>query len=91
MLNLINVLSAQAEVSDSDDALNRALDLLDEHEELFQDDGSRLAYLAKRGSALLMKAQRSRDPSVMREAVQVQRDRKKLAPKGHPQHRPLFV
>ncbi len=86
MLNLINVLSAQAEVSDSDDALNRALDLLDEHEELFQDDGSRLAYLAKRGSALLMKAQRSRDPSVMREAVQVQRDRKKLAPKGHPQH-----
>src|SRR5580704_8807496 len=43
MLNLISALSAQAEVSDSDDALNRALDLLDEHEELFQDDGSRLA------------------------------------------------
>src|SRR5689334_1212814 len=38
MLNLINALSTQAEVSDSDDALDRALELPDEHEELFQDD-----------------------------------------------------
>jgi hypothetical protein len=67
-------------------ALNRALDLLDGHEETFQDDGSLLEYLAKRGSALLMKAQRSRDRAVMDKAVQVQRDRQKLAPKGHLQH-----
>jgi hypothetical protein len=53
MLNLINALLAQAEVSDSDDALDRALDLLDEHEELFRDEVLRLAYLAKRGSAPL--------------------------------------
>ena len=86
MLNLISALLVQAEVSNSDDALNRALDMLDEQAESFRDGGLRLGYLAKRGSALLMKAQRSRDPAVMAEAVQVQRDRKKLAPRGHPQH-----
>ena len=86
MLNLTSALLVQAEVSNSDDALNRALDMLDEHAESFRDRGLRLEYLAKRGSALLMKAQRSRDPAVMAEAIQVLRDRKKLAPKGHPQH-----
>lgn len=49
----------------------------------------RLAYLAKRGSALLMKAQRSKDPSVMREAVQAQRDRKELSVRPGP--RPASV
>jgi CHAT domain len=86
VLSLITALLIQAEVSNSDDALNRALDLLDDDEEAFREDGSHLEYLAKRGYALLMKAQRSRDPAVMDKAVQVQRDRVKLAPKGHLQH-----
>jgi CHAT domain len=86
LLSLITALLNQAEMSNSDDALNRALDLLDDHEETFRDDGSRLEYLARRGGALLMKAQRSRDPAVMDNAVQAQRDRIKLAPKGHLQH-----
>jgi hypothetical protein len=86
VLSLITALLIQAEVSNVDEALNRALGLLDDHEDLFADDGSRLEYLAKRGRALLMKAQRSRDPAVMDEAVRVQRDRRELAPRGHPQH-----
>jgi hypothetical protein len=73
VLSLITALLIQAEVSNSDNALNRALDLLDDHEETFRDDGWRLEYLAMRGRALLMKAQRSRDPVVMDKAVQVQR------------------
>ena len=80
VLSLITALLIQAEVSNSDNALNRALGLLDAHEETFRDDGWRLEYLAKRGSALLMKAQRSRDPAMMDKAVQVQRDRKTWVP-----------
>jgi tetratricopeptide (TPR) repeat protein len=86
MLNVINALFVQAEVSNSDTALDRALELLDDHEDSFPDDGLRSLYLAKRGNALLMKAQRSRDPSVMAEAVKMLRGRQKLASKGHEQH-----
>lgn len=46
----------------------------------------RPAYLARQGKALLMKAQRTGDRSVMREAMRVQKARKNLAPKGHPEH-----
>lgn len=86
LINLVNALIVQPEASGSDAALDRALELLDRHEQLFQDHPLRLAYLARQGKALLMKAQRTGDQSVMREAVRVQKERKTLAPKGHPEH-----
>ena len=46
----------------------------------------RPAYLARQGKALLVKAQRTGDPSVMRDAVGVQKTRKTLVPRGHPEH-----
>jgi tetratricopeptide (TPR) repeat protein len=86
LINLVNALLVQAEALASDDALDRALDLLARNERLFRDPPMRLAYLARQGKALLMKAQRTANPSVMRDAVRAERARKTLAPRGHPEH-----
>lgn len=86
LINLANALIVQAEAGGLDDALDRALNLLDRHEQLFRDPPLRLAYLARQGKALLMKAQRTGEESVMRKAVRVQKERTKKAPRGHPEH-----
>ncbi len=86
LINLVNALIVQAEVLASDDALGTALDLLSRNEQLFRNHPMRPAYLARQGKALLIKAQRTGDPSVMREAVTVQKTRKALAPKEYPEH-----
>lgn len=86
LINLANALIAQAEAGHSDDALDRALNLLDRHEQLFHDPQPRLTYLARQGKALLMKAQRTGGKSVMREAVRVQKERSRMAPRSHPEH-----
>jgi len=85
LINLANALIAQAEAGGPDAALDRALDLLNRHDQLFRDHALRPAYLTRQGKALLIKAQRTGDRSVMREAVRVQKARKNLAPKGHPE------
>lgn len=86
LINLANALIAQAEAAGPDEALDRALNLLNRHEELFRELPSRLAYLARKGKALLMKAQRTGDVSVMREAVRAQKERRTKAPRGHPEY-----
>lgn len=85
VINLANALIAQAEAGASDEALGRALKLLDLHEQAFMDSPLRLACLARKGKALLMEAQRTASRPVMRRAVQVQKDRAKQAPRGHPE------
>lgn len=86
LINLANALIALAEAGGSDDALDRALNLLDRHEQLFRDPQPRLAYLARRGKVLLMRAQRTGNKRVMRAAVRVQKERSKRVPRGHPEH-----
>lgn len=86
LINLINALVMQAEATGPDTALDRALDMLDRHEQVFQGHSLEVQYLASRGNALLMKAQRTGKRSVMRAAVRAQRSRKDLAPRGHPEH-----
>lgn len=86
LINLTNALLVQAEECYSDAALDKALKLTKRHDHLFSDHPLRLAYLGKRGRALLIKAQRTADLTVMRRAVQVQRQRQKVAHKRHPQH-----
>ena len=86
LINLVNALLVQAEECYSDAALDKALQLTESHDHLFSDHPLRLAYLGKRGRALLVKAQRTGDLAVMRRAVQVQRQRQKVADKRHPQH-----
>jgi hypothetical protein len=86
LINLVNALLVQAEECYSDAALDKALQLTESHDYLFSDHPLRLAYLGKRGRAQLIKAQRTGDLAVMRRAVQVQRQRQKVAHKRHPLH-----
>lgn len=86
LINLVNALIVQAEVLASDEALDMALDLLSRNEQLLRNHPMRPAYLARQGKALLIKAQRTGDPSLMRDAVGVQKTRKTLIPRGHPEH-----
>ena len=86
LINLADAIMAEAEAANSDDALNRVLNLLGLNEQSFHDPHPRLAFLARKGQALLMQALRTRDSSVMRRAVLVQRERRKMAPRGHIEH-----
>jgi len=86
LINLISALLVQAEECDFDAALDKALHLIDCNCHLFIDHPLRLAYLGKRGRALLMKAQRTGDLVTMRQAVQTYKERRKMAPRGHPKH-----
>ena len=86
VINLADAFIVQAEAGGSDDALDRVLNQLDRHEQLFRDSQSRPAYLARKGTALLMKAQRTGKKSVMRKAVRAQKELVKKAPRGHPAH-----
>lgn len=86
VINLANALIWQAETGGSDEPLDRALQLLDRHEQAFQGSALDIGYLTRRGKALLMKAQRSASKPVMRDAVRVQKERIRKAPKGHPEH-----
>jgi hypothetical protein len=86
LINLANGLLVQAEECNSDASLDEVLYLINRHGHLFADHPLRLAYMGRHGRALLMKAQRTGDLVVMRQAVQVQKERHKMARKGHPQH-----
>lgn len=86
LVNVITALLVQSEECGSDAALNRALDLLDRHEQLLSDPLWRLSYLEKRGAALLYKAQRTGDRALVRQAVETHRERHRAARKGHPQY-----
>jgi hypothetical protein len=73
VVNLTDALIKQAEVNadGSDGSIDRALDLLDDNEQHFRTGDQHLRFLQRKGQALLLKAQREVDKSVMREAVLV--------------------
>lgn len=83
VVNLADALVKQAEVDGSDGPIDRALDLLDANEQHFRTHEQRARFLQRKGHALHLKAQRTGDRSVMREAVQARRKRAGLAPRGH--------
>jgi len=82
VVNLADALIKQAEADRSDGPIDRALDLLDANEQHFRTDDQQVRFLQQKGQALLLKAQREVDKSVMREAVKVRRKRARVTPRG---------
>jgi hypothetical protein len=82
--NLADALIKQAEADGSDGPIDRALDLLNANGQHFGTDDQQVRFLQRKGQALLLKAQREVDKSVMREAVKVRRKRARLTPRGRP-------
>lgn len=86
VINLVNALIRQAETGGSDEPLDRALHLLDFHEQALQGSSLDIGYLMRKGKALLMRAQRTGSKPMMAKAVRVQKERIRRAPKGHLEH-----
>jgi tetratricopeptide (TPR) repeat protein len=84
VVNLADALIKQAEADGSDGPIGRVLDLLDDNGQHFGTDDQQVRFLQRKGQALLLKAQREVDKSVMREAVKVRRKRARLTPRGRP-------
>ena len=82
VVNLADALIKQAEADGSDGPIDRALDLLNANEQHFRTGDQQVRFLQRTGQALLLKAQREVDKSVMREAVKVRRKRVRLTPRG---------
>ena len=82
VVNLADALIKQAEADGSDGPIDRALDLLDANEQHFRTRDQQVRFLQRKGQALLLKAQRTADKSVMRAAVQVRKKRARLTPRG---------
>jgi len=82
VVNLADALIKQAEADGSDGPIDRALDLLNANGQHFGTDDQQVRFLQRKGQALLLKAQREVDKSVMREAVKVRRKRARLTPRG---------
>ncbi len=85
VVNLADALIKQAEADGSDGSdgtIDRALDLLNANEQHFGTGDQQVRFLQRKGQALLLKAQREVDKSVMREAVKVRRKGARLTPRG---------
>lgn len=82
VVNLADALIKQAEADGSDGPIERALDLLDANEQHFRTRDRQVCFLQRKGQALLLKAQRTADRTVMRAAVQARKKRARLTPRG---------
>jgi hypothetical protein len=89
VVNLADALIKQAEADGSDGPIARALDLLDANERHFRTGDRQIRFLQRKGQALLLRAQRKVDKSVMRscqgraEALPVDASRPAGLRRGH--------
>ncbi len=82
VVNLADALIKQSEADGSDGPIDRALGLLDANKEHFRARDRQVRFLQGEGQALLLKAQRTADRSVMRATLRVRKKRSRLTPRG---------